>query len=227
MQTYSHFLITALIWDLLRRRTPPIRTGAAFLWGSVAPDIPLIVLTIGYALSNKISGSNKSTFGDAYDELYFHNTWWMLLTSLFHAPFLIASYFALGVALNAWKGAGRLSKAGRPLCWFALGCGLHTLLDIPTHAGDGPLLLFPFEWHYRFPSPVSYWDPDHHGRVFAPIEAALDVALIVYFMVVFVRWYQARRARRRLIDAISDVEVAPITERKSHMSDTIVTVEPL
>ncbi|GMH38971.1 hypothetical protein BSKO_06869 [Bryopsis sp. KO-2023] len=224
MQTYSHFLITALICDLLGRRTPPIKTGKAFLWGSVAPDIPLIGLTIGYALSNKISGSNASTFGDAYDELYFHNPLWIVLTSLFHAPFLILFYAGLGAALNKRKSLGRLSKAGKPLCWFAAGCALHSLLDIPTHAGDGPALLFPFEWHARFNSPVSYWDPDHHGDIFAPIEAALDFLLIVYFLV---RCIQSRKNRRRIIDTMTSVEVSPITERKSHRSGAGGSVDQL
>lgn len=225
MQTYSHFLITALIWDLLRRRNPPIRAGKAFLLGSVLPDVPLILLTIGYYISNKISGSNESTFGERYDELYFHNPFWIVVTSLFHAPFLILFYGLAGWALHKWDSAGRLGKAGMPLCWFALACALHTLIDIPTHAGDGPALLFPFEWHVRFNSPVSYYDPEHYGDIFIPIEAVLDVALILYFLVRCV--CDRRRPRSTFLNHMTNVEFVQISERKSHRSDAGSSISEL
>ncbi len=69
------------------------------------------------------------------------------------------------------------------LLWFCAAALLHTLIDIPTHADDGPLLLFSFDWRLRIRSPVSYWDPNYHGRTFAAFEAALDLLLLGYLLV--------------------------------------------
>lgn len=80
------------------------------------------------------------------------------------------------------------------MLWFALGAGLHSAIDILTHAGDGPLLLFPLNWTYRFSSPVSYWDPEYYGRIFAPIEHVLDVVLLIY---IFVNWRRNRAGTQK------------------------------
>jgi hypothetical protein len=64
--------------------------------------------------------------------------------------------------------------------WFSLGSLLHTLIDIPTHAGDGPLLFFPFDWQTRFNSPLSYWDPNFYGLQFMVFEILLTVGLLAY-----------------------------------------------
>ena len=45
MKTYSHGLITAVL-----RRKIPQSEAAALLAGSVAPDLPLGLLTVGYEL---------------------------------------------------------------------------------------------------------------------------------------------------------------------------------
>jgi hypothetical protein len=68
------------------------------------------------------------------------------------------------------------------LFWFAAGCGLHTAVDILTHADDGPVLLFPLDWHKRFHSPISYWDAGHGGHVFRILEHLLDLFLVVYLL---------------------------------------------
>lgn len=57
---------------------------------------------------------------------------------------------------------------------------MHTMLDIPTHHNDGPLILFPLEWSVRFYSPVSYWDPRYFGREFALFELLLNLTLLGY-----------------------------------------------
>ena len=60
---------------------------------------------------------------------------------------------------------------------------LHSIVDILTHNDDGPVLFFPFNWQYRFPSPVSYWDTDHHGGVFMIFEVLLNLGFIVFLIV--------------------------------------------
>ncbi|CAN5836940.1 hypothetical protein BH24DEI2_BH24DEI2_16360 [soil metagenome] len=84
--------------------------------------------------------------------------------------------------------SGLATRWGRGLLWFAVGAALHTLIDIFTHAGDGPLFLFPLTT-YRFDSPVSYWDPVYYGRAFTVLEYALDALLLAYLGVT---WWRRR-----------------------------------
>ena len=61
--------------------------------------------------------------------------------------------------------------------WFLGSCLLHTLVDIPVHHDDGPLIFWPFNWTYRFASPISYWDPAHYGVPTMIFEGGLVVCL--------------------------------------------------
>lgn len=75
--------------------------------------------------------------------------------------------------------------------YFWLGCAamLHTLCDIPLHTTDGPLLLFPLNWDWRFASPVSYWDPRYYGKQWSILEHALDLILLSYWAIYGLRYY--------------------------------------
>lgn len=187
MQTYSHFLITAVAGERLRGR---IRVRLKpFLAGSVVPDLPLLLLTLWYAVwRDRLGAGDEFIFGPTFDRLYFEDPVWIVLTSLFHAPVLLLAMIGLG----AWA-----RSRGRPwggwLLWFGLGCALHTLLDIPTHRGDGPLLFFPLEWGFRFESPISYWDPAYGGRTVALVEHGLDLAIVGYFAVLGFRHWRGGR----------------------------------
>jgi membrane-bound metal-dependent hydrolase YbcI (DUF457 family) len=99
--------------------------------------------------------------------------------------FVLAVIFAAGLFLHR-----RGSAWGHWLVWFALAAAFHTGVDILTHHHDGPLLLFPFDFSTRFASPISYWDPDHYGRIFTRFEIALDLLLAGYFLV---GWWRKRQ----------------------------------
>lgn len=181
MQTYSHFLMTAVLNDGLKSRGLPVHTKA-LLFGSLMPDVPLFGLTLGYFayrywIEPRLPGEH--IFGPRYDDLYFHHPLWITGHNLFHAPFLIALMLVAGFYL----GLRQQKKWGVALFWFAVACGFHSLVDIFTHHDDGPLLFFPFNWHYRFSAPISYWDSRYGGRIFAPLEHLLDLAILVYFAV--------------------------------------------
>ena len=84
------------------------------------------------------------------------------------------------------------------LFWFFAACFVHSVIDILTHAMDGPLILFPFNWSLRFQSPVSYWDPAHYGTQFTIFELTLDVALLVYLLLPPARRLLSRVSERRV-----------------------------
>lgn len=188
MQTYSHLLINAVADRALKHRNVPNCTGA-LLVGGVLPDVPFFLLTLLGEIYYRLFASTptgESPMVYMHFTLYFADPWWIAGHNVLHAPFVLAvlgtmGYFASRQGVH-W---------GDILLWFALGAGLHTLLDVFTHAQDGPLLLFPFNWQWRVNSPISYWDPAYHGRIFASLEHALDLVMLGYLL------YTWRRHRSR------------------------------
>jgi hypothetical protein len=176
MNTPSHFIMTAALRKRYRR--VPIPTFA-FLLGSVAPDIPLYLLSIGSAFYYRfiVGLSVERTFRHMYDTMYFENPGWIAGHNLLHAPALLL--IALAVLrpyrrhLRGWQ---------RWVFWFLVACLFHSAVDIATHVDDGPVMFFPFNWTMRFHSPVSYWDRRYYGAQFALFELALDLVLLVYLL---------------------------------------------
>lgn len=176
MNTPSHFLMTVAL-DKRLPRVPIHRT--AFLLGSVAPDIPLWLLSTGGIIYYHLilGWSTQAAFHLMFDTLYFHNPFWLACHNLLHAPILLF----LGIAV-AWKKRRNIGSPSRFLFWFLLACLFHSCVDILTHADDGPLVFFPLNWTTRFHSPVSYWDPRHYGREFSRFETILDSLLVLYLL---------------------------------------------
>ena len=158
------------------------------------PDVPLILLTAWYAVAGRSeSGAGQPLFGAEYDALFFGDPVWIVGHNLMHAPILILMALTLGWTLGKSSGG----RAWRVLFWFAVGCGIHSAIDIVTHHHDGPLLLFPFNLNLRFASPSSYWDVRYHGQAVMLLEHGLDmVAVIAMLRTRAVRW--ARRLRLSL-----------------------------
>ncbi|MDY6941218.1 MAG: metal-dependent hydrolase [Cyanobacteriota bacterium] len=187
MNTPSHFLMTATF----KKAFPRIEiVKSAFLLGSIAPDIPLYLLSIGGILYyHSFRGwSLAETFRLMFDELYFHDPFWIASHNLLHSPLTLLS--ALGLL---WRFRRRTAARKSWWFWFFCACAFHSLVDILTHVDDGPLLFFPLDWTTRWQSPVSYWDPRHYGREFARFEGSLDAILTIYLVGPWVY----RRLRRR------------------------------
>jgi hypothetical protein len=212
LQTYSHYILTAFLNRKLKAaearhsteqpnltlgstKLPPLHT-AALMIGSIAPDIPLTLLGIGFIASDLLAGrrpgpgsaDGQSNAAYLFDYLFFHSKWVMTVHNLFHSPLMILCYLSAGYTL--WR-SGR--RGGGWLFWFAVACALHTMIDIPLHTDDGPLLLFPFNWELRFHSPLSYWDPAHYGNIFSPLEHLLIAGVLIYLVV---DWWRTRRQRQ-------------------------------
>ncbi len=184
MQTYSHLLLTAVLRRKIKQKTSN-DPGNAFLLGSVLPDLPLVLISIAYVVHRRWicpDLPDKTRCSPTFDFMYFNNPWWIASHNLLHGPIMIALF-----ALVGWWAMRRGLWWGKWLWWFALGCGLHSFIDILTHVNDGPVLFFPFDWHTRFTAPVSYWDPAHGGRQFGIFEHLLDVGMGVWLW-----WGRAR-----------------------------------
>lgn len=211
MQTYSHYILTAYLNRKRKQKeatatpeqqeamTLPAVASKAFLFGSIIPDLMLIAISaivIGFNLMVNTQEVARENIGYFFDISYFQD--WRIIAahSLFHGPLVILAIFAIG-----WWGYKNQRPWANILIWFALGAGLHSFIDILTHYDDGPVLFFPFNWTYRFSSPVSYWDPNHYGNIFAPAEHILDLALIIYLVS---DWWRQRKKNRSAAEIISD-----------------------
>jgi membrane-bound metal-dependent hydrolase YbcI (DUF457 family) len=185
VNTPSHWLIHTAI---AKRANNPKLIRSAFLWGAIAPDIALTLLSILSPLYFRTQGM---PFSEAmpyiFDTLYFKNPSWISAHHLLHAPLLLLLYAAILYPL-------RNNRIAYWLLWFVAGCALHSLIDILTHYDDGPLLFFPINWTYRFHS-FSYWDPKHGGRWFAPLELALNLFLLGYLVIPWLRKRVKRKKR--------------------------------
>lgn len=170
----------------LRRLLPDRRARRALLLGGLAPDVGLLLLGAGAAVWFPLAEGwdLRRTSVHVFDELFFTDPVWIAAHNVLHAPLVVA---ALGIGAHLLRDRRPTARAVRA---FAVGCALHTALDIPVHVGDGPLLLFPFEWTTRFHSPVSYYDPAYHGDVVAPVDLGLTVLLGGWLLVT---WWGARR----------------------------------
>ena len=178
MQTYSHLILTALLNQRLSTQTSIPVHSRAFLVGAFAPDVALSILTGQFLLKRRLQGSDSVWCGEEFNSVFFSNSVWIISHSLLHAPLLLVCLMLLGYAAGSrWH-----KNWGWTLLWFAIGCGLHTLIDIPTHHNDGPLVFFPLETTFRFRSRISYWDHQYGGRFFGLIEHLIDMIAVVYLL---------------------------------------------
>lgn len=177
----------AFLGDRLRRRL--------FVLGGAAPDLGLFLLTgLAAVYYPAVRGlSLAETFDLVFDELFYEAPSFVVAHNLLHAPLVLVALLVLGRWLRLRTTRARLGGA---LQAFALGCAVHTAVDIPVHHDDGPLLLFPVEWSLRFASPVSYYDPDNYGAVVAPIDLTTTVVGLAAIVTTLLWRRRGRRSGR-------------------------------
>lgn len=192
MQTYSHYIITAVVRRILRKKAitmiPPLN-GKAFLVGSILPDLPLTLIAAVTIIVDGISRTDTRLTQWLFDTAFFQVTWVKIAHNLFHGPIPILIYMCFGFI--TWKAILRHRRWSAAVFWVACGCLLHSLIDIPLHYNDGPLILFPFDFETRFYSPVSYWDPNHYGRIAAALEHVIVLVLLIWLIF---DWRRSKRA---------------------------------
>lgn len=148
MKTPSHAVLNVA---LLLPHTP---LASVIVLGSVLPDLPIFIL-YGWA-KGVLRQDDATLWGETY-----YSPFWYTWTALVHS-IPLALLGALGAALCH-------SSAGVVL---GLSMVLHDLLDLPVHHDDAHCHFLPFS-RYRFISPLSYWDPRHHGPWVALGESCL------------------------------------------------------
>lgn len=150
MQTHGHYVLNLA---LLGKTIAP-KHNIAITLGAILPDIPIFIF---YLISKYMYNMPEAKiWGQAYYEPIWQN--------------IIATSHSIPIALIGFVIFWRLDwKWGAILCVSMV---FHCLLDLPVHHDDAHRHFYPLS-DYRFYSPFSYWDVNHHAKIVAGIEAAL------------------------------------------------------
>ncbi len=146
MNTPSH---TVLNLAFLLPLDPTVPMAIAI--GSVLPDVPMFLM---YGWAKLICRQPEAQI---WRETYWQPGW-QTWNHLFHSIPLAA----IALVLASWWQAPAIALGSASVL-------LHCLGDLPVHHDDAHRHFLPFS-HYRFISPISYWDPKHHGRTVALVE---------------------------------------------------------
>lgn len=171
MNTPAHAVVSLLV--LGRRARPELAAPIAI--GAVLPDAPMLVF---YAWQKLLAGAPERVI---WSNAYFEPAWQAFFDAFNSLPLI-------GLALLA---AYALREPRLLACLASM--GVHALCDLLVHREDGHRHFFPLS-DWRFMSPVSYWDPGHHGVLFG----ALEIALVLVGCVVLARRFGSRTARTLL-----------------------------
>ena len=147
MNTPAHIILNAVVLGRGRTRANwlPITAGA------LLPDLPMV----GFYLYQRFVLEQSESI--IWSQLYFDPDWQQFF-DLFNSLPLIA----IGAAL-AWSRQSRAALA------LFLSMALHVAADLPLHREDAHGHFYPLS-SWRFESPISYWDPAHHGLVVGGLE---------------------------------------------------------
>ncbi|MFT6158803.1 MAG: hypothetical protein ACJATT_001533 [Myxococcota bacterium] len=167
MNTQTHAIFNLAVLGTARR--PELILP--ILVGGVLPDICMF----GFYAVQKILGTPEATI---WGLSYFQPRWQAFFNAFNSFP-LITALLLVAVVAN-WPRVTALLASME----------LHCLGDIFLHHDDGHGHFWPLSsWHFE--SPVSYWDPEHYGLFWIPIE------LVLYAGCLAVLWrrHPSRRAR--------------------------------
>jgi hypothetical protein len=135
----------------------PAGSAALAVLGSVLPDIPFWIGPPVVALQRRQLGGSLEATKD-------HPLFGVLLRAG-HS----ALVWAVAALLTAWFAPG-----GMPLIWGWAG---HWFSDLLTHHGEPHAHLYPLSG-WRFRSPVSYYEWEHHAAAFMAGEALVAGAIV-------------------------------------------------
>ena len=150
--------------------------SSAVLLGSIAPDIPLYFLSIGGAawFSWVEKMKPREVAKHMFSDLFYNDPVWISLHNVLHSPTVLSH--GVGRPIFRFVDERTCAQILVDLVLSVL-VMLHTLVDIPVHHDDGPLIFWPLNWSYRFASPLSYWDRNHYASIVIPFEITLAIVL--------------------------------------------------
>jgi hypothetical protein len=165
MNTPSHVIFNLAI---LGRKTRPEWNIQIFL-GAMIPDAAMFVF-YGWAKWVMVM-PERQIWGTAY-----YQPFWQDIFAVWNSIPLALVGIGIGMGLGRWS---RWRGWGSAIAICCASMLLHCLEDLPLHREDAHRHFWPLS-NFRFISPISYWDPDHHGTLLAFIELGLVLLTSVY-----------------------------------------------
>lgn len=162
MNTPAHIVINLLCLGRSGRSMPPIVLGA------ILPDAPMVVF---YGVEKLRGTADRTIWKQSYYQPH-----WQDFIDFFNSIPLIGVALAIAIAVGSMAGSALLASML-----------LHALEDLPLHHDDGHRHFFPIS-DWRFESPVSYWDPNHHGGIASTLEIMVVIAGCIFLWQVYRTW---------------------------------------
>lgn len=160
MNSPTHSLLALA---LLSKKGTPKRNWAVFI-GSLIPDLAIYLWAPYQSLVKGVSGE------EMWRELYFQAPMQNLIAYFNSIPIYLA------LLILGWFGRAKLW--GQLLLFFAAAALIHMATDLPVHADDAYRHFWPLtDW--RFFSPLSYWDADHHSQWVSSVESLIALICII------------------------------------------------
>lgn len=150
MNTPAHAILNLCL--LGRKEKPSLATP--ILFGAFLPDMPMVFF---YGYVKLIQNIPEQVI---WSETYFKPFWQNIFDIFNSLPLILV---AMAVAL--------FQKSPWFFAFFS-SMAFHVFGDFPFHHDDAHRHFLPFS-HWRFASPVSYWDPQHYGQYVSLLEASL------------------------------------------------------
>ena len=147
MNTPAHLVLNALVLG----RGPWRGAWFPITAGALMPDLPMFVF---YIYQRGVLATPEAII---WSDAYFQPNWQLVFDLFNSLPLLCLA------ALISWR-----ARAPRLLA-FITSMILHCLMDLPLHHDDAHAHFRPIS-AWRFESPISYWDPEHYGQIFAGVE---------------------------------------------------------
>ncbi|MEM6535075.1 MAG: cobalamin biosynthesis protein CobQ [Pseudomonadota bacterium] len=168
MNTPTHVIAAAAILA----KSGDNRCNMVVMAGALIPDLSIYALVIWAALAGRLDTS-------LWSETYWSEPWQTLGAVSNSVPLALVL-----LAISVWR-------AWPILGVFAAALLVHAVLDLPVHADDAHRHFWPVtDW--RFVSPISYWDSDHHGAYGRLLDCVILLAGIAVlwrrFETSWVRW---------------------------------------
>ncbi|MFD0916392.1 hypothetical protein ACFQ14_08240 [Pseudahrensia aquimaris] len=164
MMSQTHILLSSALFS----KPGHSLRNAAIVVGAFIPDLAIFAL-FGWS---KAAGIAEQT---VWNELYWREPW----QSWAAAGNSLPLYITLGlIGVILLRIAGGVWRIGLVLAFIALSASLHIAGDLPVHVQDAHRHLWPLS-DWKFISPISYWNPAHHGTLFAIFEICLGLLLAI------------------------------------------------
>jgi hypothetical protein len=172
----------------------PFRRRTWVKWltlGAVLPDLPYCIV---FGMSAVERGPRAIADMRVWESLW--RSWPVCALHSFVPWAVVSLLYLSALRWMSTRGSRRARGGVRPtpfasnLAALLAGWGSHIVVDMLTHRSDGYPIFWPLT-DYRFPTPVSYWEPAYHGRLFAVVCDGAMVTVLSWLI-----WQRFRATRQ-------------------------------